>query len=531
LKFRSKIWMLPLSAALVFLVGVAVSYLVGTRTLHALNELNHLEAPALQQLRLVQQGVEQFRLLLQSAAVEGDAEKLKEVEASVARTRAVLVALGATAEKSALARELQTAFQDYQSAAVRTAKAMLARADAGNDVKQMQAFQARLDELLKRSLEQAIARTDGLQAEAVQGVQSALWVTLGIGVAVLLVLGIASRIVIRSVWRDLGEEPATLKLLTRRIADGDLQLGGVAGLHEGKSLHAAIAVMALRLRDTVGTIREASQSIATASSEIAAGNSELSARTDASASNLQHTAASIAQLTVSVQQSAQVAQEASRLAGSAAGAAQRGGEIVSQVVSSMDEISTASRRISDIIGVIDGIAFQTNILALNAAVEAARAGEQGRGFAVVAGEVRTLAQRSAAAAREIKELITTSTTKVDGGTRLVRDAGRAMDEIVQGVQGVNAMIGEISTAASAQSVSIGDVHRAATHLDEMTQQNSALVEEAAAAAGSMRELAVRLKTVVDAFRVGDTHESPQVKARRADDLSGPVPALALPVTH
>ncbi|HVE54020.1 MAG TPA: chemotaxis protein, partial [Ramlibacter sp.] len=325
MKFRSKIWMLPLSAALVFVVGVALSYLVGARTLAALNTLNHAEAPALQQLRLVQQGVEQFRLLLQSAAVEGDAEKLKEVEASVVRTRGVITGLAAIEGKSRLAGELQSGFQDYQGAAVRAARAMLARTDASADVKAMQSAQGKLDEDLKRALEVAVARTDGLQAQAVQGVRNALWLTLGIGVVVLLVLGIASAIVIRSVWRDLGEEPATLKLLTRRIADGDLQLESSAALEQGKSLHAAIAVMARRLREAVGTIRDASQSIATASSEIAAGNAELSARTDASASNLQHTASSIAQLTVSVQQSAEVARDASRLAGNASEAAQRGG--------------------------------------------------------------------------------------------------------------------------------------------------------------------------------------------------------------
>jgi methyl-accepting chemotaxis protein len=173
----------------------------------------------------------------------------------------------------------------------------------------------------------------------------------------------------------------------------------------------------------------------------------------------------------------------------------------------MDEISAASRRIGDIIGVIDGIAFQTNILALNAAVEAARAGEQGRGFAVVAGEVRTLAHRSATAAREIKDLIATSSGKVEGGARLVQDAGQAMGEIVAGVQKVHAMIGEISTGATAQSATIGEVHASANHLEQMTQQNSALVEEAAAAAGSMRDLAGRLKSVVDAFRVGNEHQA------------------------
>jgi methyl-accepting chemotaxis protein len=502
-KFRTKIWMLPLAAALVFVVGVAISYAVGARTLAALTQLRQVDAPALQHLRVVSQGVEQFRLLLQSAAVEGDADKLKEVDASQERTRGVLRELAAIEGQAALAADLQGGLQAYQGAAVRVTKAMLAKADVTEDVKRMQAAQSALDTSLRRALEASAARNEALQVDAMQGVQTALWVTLGIGVVVLLVLGVASRLVVRSVWRDLGEEPATLRHLTRRIADGDLQLHGLAQAGDGRSLHDAIAVMARRLRDTVGTIREASQSIATAAGEIAAGNSNLSARTEASASNLQETAASISQLNVTVRESAETARGARELAGQVAGAAQRGGEVVASVMTNMDEISAASRQIGEIIAVIDGIAFQTNILALNAAVEAARAGEQGRGFAVVASEVRGLAQRSATAAREIKDLITRSGAKVSDGARLVQDAGRAMGEIVAGVQRVNGMIGDMSSQASAQSAGIGEVNRAANELDSMTQQNSALVEEAAAATASMSELAGRLKTVVDTFRVGD----------------------------
>ena len=516
MKFRTKIWMLPLSAALVFVIGVAVSYMVGATTLGALNRLSQVDGPALQQLRLAHRGVEQFRLLLQSAAVEGDADQLKEVQASVDSTKAVLEGLRAIEGKSQIAVELTAAYQQYHVAALGATKAMLGKADAADEIKKMQAAQGTLDALLARNLEQAVVLTDSLQAQAVRGVETALWVTLAIGAAVLGVLGVASRLVINSVWRDLGEEPATLHSQTRRIADGDLQLEGSVAESDGRSLNAAIGSMAGRLRDTVSTIRHASESIATASSQIAVGNAELSVRTEASAANLQQTSASIAQLTVSVQQSAESAREASLLAGAASEAAQRGGDIVAQVVSNMNEISQASRKITDIIGVIDGIAFQTNILALNAAVEAARAGEQGRGFAVVASEVRSLAHRSATAAREIKELITTSTDKVDGGSRLVRDAGQAMGEIVTGVQRVNAMIGGISTAATEQSRSISEVHRAANHLEHMTQQNSALVEEASAAAGSMRDLAGQLKNVVDAFRVDNVHYAPV-----AGMLSGP----------
>jgi methyl-accepting chemotaxis protein len=500
--FRTKIWMLPLAAAIVFLIGITVSYLVGASTLDALHRLSKVEAPTLQYLRETDQGLEQFRLLLQSAATEGDTDKLKEVQGSVARISAGLERLRAIDGKSQLAGRLLDAFNAYQTAAQDATRAMLAKANIAEPVKRMQATQAALEGGLQRDLAQAVKTTDALQAEAVAGVERALWVTLVIGVVVLLVLGIASRLVVTSVWRELGEEPRSLHLLTRRIAEGDLQVEARVAQGDGRSLNAAIASMAQRLRETVGTIRSASESIAVASNEIAAGNAELSARTDASAANLQQTASSIAQLTVSVQQSAQVAGEARRIAEEATKAARRGGDIVAEVVSNMDEISGASHKIGDIIGVIDGIAFQTNILALNAAVEAARAGEQGRGFAVVAEEVRTLARRSATAAREIKDLIGVSTIKVDGGMRLVRDAGTAMGEIVAAVQRVNGMIGEISTQATEQSASIGEVHRAADHLDNMTQQNSALVEEAGAAASSMRDLAGQLMDVVHAFRLG-----------------------------
>ncbi len=317
MKFRTKIWMLPLSAAVVFVIGVAVSFLVGANTLAAMHRLAQVEAPALQQLRLAQQGVEQFRLLLQAAAVEGDSDKLKEVDAAAERTRAVLATLAGIAGKQDLAGRLQPAAAEYQAAAIAATRAMLAKGDASQPVQRMQAAQVKLDDLLKAELQQAVAATDGLQAQAVRGVETGLWVTLAIGLVVLAVLGLASALLIRSVWRELGEEPRTLRLLTRRIADGDLQIDTVAARVRRPLLHTAIVAMAARLRDTVGTIREASASIATASNEIAAGNVELSARTEASASNLQQTAASIAQLTQRVQESAESAREASGLAGSA----------------------------------------------------------------------------------------------------------------------------------------------------------------------------------------------------------------------
>ena len=255
------------------------------------------------------------------------------------------------------------------------------------------------------------------------------------------------------------------------------------------------------LQKIIGDMRSAADSIGTASAEIATGNLDLSQRTEQTASNLQNAASSMSELTGTVKQTADAAMTANQLASSAATVARRGGEAVSQVVATMDEISQSSRKINDIIGVIDGIAFQTNILALNAAVEAARAGEQGRGFAVVAAEVRSLAQRSAGAAKEIKTLISASVERVDSGTQQVQAAGTTMNEIVASVQRVTDIIGEISAAAREQSEGIGVVNGSVVQLDQMTQQNAALVEESAAAAESLREQSARMAEAIAVFRL------------------------------
>jgi methyl-accepting chemotaxis protein len=295
------------------------------------------------------------------------------------------------------------------------------------------------------------------------------------------------------------------------------------GRDEAGQLLTAIGQMQQRLRDLVGQLRDAASSIESVSSEVAAGNQDLSRRTEHAASNLQQTASSMEQLTGTVQHSAGSAAQAKDLVAATSAAAERGGGVMHEVVASMQDISASSRRIADIIGVIDGIAFQTNILALNAAVEAARAGEQGRGFAVVAGEVRSLAQRSAEAAREIKSLIGASVDKVESGTRLVQDAGSAMGAIVSGVQRVQGIIGEISAAAADQSGGIAQVNGAVAQLDQATQQNAALVEQSAAAAESLRQQAARLAGLVQHFQVGDT-ELPTLTAPAPSPRPAPTPA-------
>ena len=319
------------------------------------------------------------------------------------------------------------------------------------------------------------------------------------GALVVIVLGMTvAAVLVRSIHQPLQESIR----VAGAIAEGDLtQSIKTTRRDEFGALMRALQHMNESLGRVVGNVRVSTDSISTASTEIATGNTDLSSRTEQTASNLQQAASSMEQLTGNVRQSADSARQANQLASSAAEVAARGGSVVSQVVSTMDEINASSKKIADIIGVIDGIAFQTNILALNAAVEAARAGEQGRGFAVVASEVRSLAGRSAEAAREIKGLIGASVDKVEVGSRLVADAGATMSEIVGSVQRVTDIIAEITAAASEQSDGIGQINVAVTQLDQMTQQNAALVEESAAAAESLREQARKLADVVSVFRV------------------------------
>jgi methyl-accepting chemotaxis protein len=333
-------------------------------------------------------------------------------------------------------------------------------------------------------------------------VKSQRMLTAGIagGVLSLLALGIVAWLTLRSILSPLKE----VELAMLRIAEGDLAtpVPSSRGDELGRMID-ALGRMQGHLLEVVGEVRNATDSITTASAEIADGTQDLSMRTEQTATSLQQASSSMDQLTGTVRQSADAARQANQLASSSAAVAVRGGSLVSQVVVTMAEINTASRKIVDIIGVIDGIAFQTNILALNAAVEAARAGEQGRGFAVVASEVRSLAGRSADAAKEIKILIAASVEKVEGGSRLVADAGQTMQEIVGSVQRVSDMIGEITAATAEQSSGISLVNNSVNQLDQMTQQNAALVEESAAAAESLKSQAQQLKQVVAVFKLGN----------------------------
>ena len=314
-------------------------------------------------------------------------------------------------------------------------------------------------------------------------------------------------LLVRSLLKQLGGEPEYAATIASCIAAGDLTIEIDLKPGDNTSLLFAMRGMRDSLANIAGEVRSGTDTIATASSQIVAGNLDLSSRTEQQASSLEETAASMEELTSTVKQNADNARQANQLAVSASSVALKGGSVVSQVVDTMGAINTSSRKIVDIIGVIDGIAFQTNILALNAAVEAARAGEQGRGFAVVAAEVRTLAQRSAAAAKEIKTLIGDSVDKVAQGSQQVAEAGRTMDEIVDSVKRVTDIMAEITAASQEQTQGIEQINQAITQMDQVTQQNAALVEEAAAAAQSLQEQAVSLTEVVSVFKLSDKHNN------------------------
>ncbi len=321
--------------------------------------------------------------------------------------------------------------------------------------------------------------------------------------AILLVLLFTiSLLTGRSMLRQLGGEPAYATEVSRRIAAGDLSIDIALRNDDKSSMLSAIKTMRDGLADIVERVRAGSESVAAASAQIAQGNQDLSSRTEEQASALEQTAASMEQLSSTVRQNADNARQANQLAQSASSVAIEGGQVVGEVVETMKGINDSSRRIAEIISVIDGIAFQTNILALNAAVEAARAGEQGRGFAVVASEVRSLAQRSAAAAKEIKALIDTSVERVGQGSALVDKAGATMTEVVSSIQRVTDIMGEISAASVEQSAGVAQVGEAVSQMDKTTQQNAALVEESAAAAESLKNQARQLVEVVAVFKLG-----------------------------
>ena len=453
-----------------------------------------------------------------------------------ARQEAALAELLATGGASAAERQL---LQEVQALGARTRPELenaIKSADEGDTVSATLTLMTRVapaETAWRGKLRELVDLQGRLNAEATASAERTQGQARTVaGLLVLLAIGLGALIAWR-ITRSITAPIGRAVVVAERIARGDLTSQVEVRIQdETGRLLGAIDAMQDRLRTLVGEIGQTADSILVASSEVASGNLDLSQRTEQTSHNLQSAATSLVDLTGTVSQSADAARQANQLASSASDAATRGGEVVTQVVRTMDTISASSRKIADIISVIDGIAFQTNILALNAAVEAARAGEQGRGFAVVAGEVRSLAGRSANAAREIKTLIGASVDQVQEGSTLVNHAGKTIEELVLSVRRVSDIMGEITAATQEQSQRIGHVSQSVSELEEMTQQNAALVEEGAAAADSLKDQAGRLTQMVGAFRLArngadaDDWEPPAITALPA--ASRPVPAPAAP---
>ncbi|WP_244817509.1 methyl-accepting chemotaxis protein [Caballeronia sp. Lep1P3] len=338
----------------------------------------------------------------------------------------------------------------------------------------------------------------------IDDIDAAFYTSLGWSLGLLAVIALALCIVVsrlnRGILRAMGGEPAYAAEVANQIANNNLTVDVAVLANDRASLMYAMARMRTQLVAAIGSVKTAANAIASASREIAVGNTDLSSRTEEQAASLQETAASMEQLTAAVKHNSENARQASGLAGNARDVAKEGANIVGEVVGTMAEIEQSSHKIAEIIGMIEGIAFQTNILALNAAVEAARAGDQGRGFAVVAGEVRSLAQRSSTASKEIRELIQASSSRVQAGTELVGLAGETMNKIGSAIERVTNIMDEIASASNEQSRGIEQVNQAISQMDEVTQQNAALVEQAAAAAGSLQDQAEQLRSTMAVFR-------------------------------
>jgi methyl-accepting chemotaxis protein len=440
------------------------------------------------------------------AGADGSAEERDAVKRDTAEHIALFRKLMAAIDKDATDPALRAAVAKVRpdvDAYLQSAEQIvpLALADVAAARQAHPAFMARFRTLEKSmgdlsNLIEADSTTTRDAGDATVG-QAERNIAIAAVLAALVLLG-AGTVLSRSISRPLDEAIVLAGLIAEGRLDADIDCPDADRTETGQ-LKRALRSMRDSLRRIVGDVRAGTDSIATAAAQIAAGNSDLSSRTESQAGALEETASSMEELTSTVRQNADNARQANQLAHSASEVATRGGDVVGQVVQTMSAIDTASRRIVDIIGVIEGIAFQTNILALNAAVEAARAGEQGRGFAVVAGEVRNLAQRANSAAREIKGLIDESVNQVDLGSRLVGQAGTTMQEVVESVRRVSDVIGEISAASHEQEDGIGQVNRAIVEIDGATQQNAALVEEASAAAGAMQQQAEQLRRLVGSF--------------------------------
>lgn len=506
MNIKQKIWALPLISTLIFGLGVASSSYIANGALKSIRTTERVDYPALDKVKNVALEVDAIADILRDAVSEGEKEKLLAADNHAKKVREHLSSFAALEGKDAVGGKLSKEFDAYYKPAVQSAKIML-EIEQGDPQIAVQQMQSALS-VLKADLTKESANAQKQFNEGVAHSESSVYdVLIAMIVTSLIVVGsltVVSYFVVKTIWRQLGGEPEYARKIARAVASGDLSMEIVTDSNDTKSLLAALKEMRSKLSHLVGNIKVSAETIHTASAEIASGNADLANRTEMQASTLEQTTQAVDKLTDTVRQNADNAMTANQLVVSASDIATKGGHVVESVVSTMGEIHTSAKKIVDIITVIDGIAFQTNILALNAAVEAARAGEQGRGFAVVASEVRNLAHRSASAAKEIKLLINDSVTKVDTGSELVSEAGNTMAQIVESVRKVADLMAEINAASQEQRGGIEHIGNAVDGMDEMTQQNSALVEEAAAAAESLAEQTSQLTAALSVFKLEGT---------------------------
>ncbi len=517
MSIKRRIWALPVISTLIFGLGIGVSAMIATDALKSINSTESVDYPVLDASKALTLEIGDVTDALRDAVTEGDKARIDEVGKQADKVRAHLQQFGAIDGQAANGARLLKEFNDYYAPALSAARIMLEmeEGDPQAVVGKMQSSLAALNADLEKTQAQAKEQFKTGIASSEGNVRRVLWTMILTALIVIASLATVSWFVVRTIWQQLGGEPEYAREIARAVAAGDLAMDIRTDAKDSTSLLVALKEMRLRLATMVAEIKGSAETIAVASAEIASGNADLAGRTESQASSLERTARAMDELTGAVRQNAANANEANALVVNATDIATRGGEVVGGVVATMGDINTSAKKIVEIISVIDGIAFQTNILALNAAVEAARAGEQGRGFAVVAGEVRNLAQRSAAAAKEIKELIGDSVSKVNAGSALVDQAGETMGQIVASVKKVHDIMAEITMAGQRQSEGIEDIGRAIDSMDEMTQQNSALVEEASAAAESLTEQTGQLTGALSVFKLAEQGSGPAFAKRAA----------------
>lgn len=513
MNIKQKIWALPLISTIIFGLGVAVSSYFANDALHSIRATEQTSYPALDKLKAATLHVTSVGDALRDAVTEGEKEKLGVAEVGAKKLRDNLTALSALEGHNATGVRLRKEFDAYYAPAVSSAKIMLEmeQGDAQETVQRMQKALLVLNADLEKTNANAHEQFNAGIAHSESKVHSVMLAMIATAAIVVATLVLVSYFVVRTIWKQLGGEPEYAREIARSVAAGDLTMEILTDADDQGSMLAALKDMRAKLASLVGNIKVSAETIQTASAEIASGNNDLASRTEMQASSLDQTTQAVQKLTETVRQNANSATTANQLVVDASEIATHGGQVVGGVVTTMTEIQASAKKIVEIISVIDSIAFQTNILALNAAVEAARAGEQGRGFAVVASEVRNLAHRSASAAKEIKTLINDSVAKVDTGSELVGAAGNTMTQIVESVQKVANIISEISAASQEQRQGIEHIGHAVTGMDEMTQQNSALVEEAAAAAESLAEQTTQLSGALSVFKLQRTLDAPPTR--------------------